>query len=201
MLVGDLIRWCYQCELVPYRPERKEIRWLNLKDDVFFSCSKCCSAFASGTHRLLMLMHMCMLPSPELCLCTALFSENTWLMQYMRHYSYMSLGRELWGDVYQEVLKEQIERKLIFMFLTLSLGWFALEVVRHLGGIICWMSLYIKGWLLSSQILNEPRATACLRWIINQPSNPGTVKHWYHGLHVARAPIPPVKLCCQTSLL
>lgn len=36
MLVADLIRWCYQCDLVPYRPERKEIRWLNLKDDVFF---------------------------------------------------------------------------------------------------------------------------------------------------------------------
>lgn len=67
-------------------------------------------------------VHQCMPLSPELCLCTPLFSGNTLLMQYMRHNPYMSLGWELGGDVYQDVLKEQIERKHIFLFLTLSLG-------------------------------------------------------------------------------
>lgn len=150
MLVGDLIRWCYQCDLVPHRPEKKKDSVAALKRWCIFSCSKCCSAFAFWTHVLLMHVHGCMPLSPELCLCTALFSGNTLLMQYMRHDPYMSLGWELGGDVYQDVLKEQIERKHMFMFLTLSLGWFALEVERHLGGILCWMSLYIKGWLLSN---------------------------------------------------
>lgn len=47
-------------------------------------------------------MHVCMLPSLELYLCTALLTDSTSLMQCGRHDAYMSLGWGLGDDVYQE---------------------------------------------------------------------------------------------------
>lgn len=178
---------------MPHRPKRKRIRWLLLKDDAFLL--KCCSVLASQTHMLLMHMHLCMLPSLKLCLCMALCTESSSLIQYIRHDAYMCLGWGLWDYVFGMVLKEQIENKCVFTLLNLSLGWLVLEVVEPwnnnpLNVIIC-MS---KGWLLSSHILNQPKATKCLLQTISQPSCPSMVKFSYYGLEVGRAPIPLCKI-------
>lgn len=85
MLVGDLIRWCYQCDLVPHRPKKKNIRWLHLKDDVFFLVLSAVLLLLFG-HMCFSCMCMGACPSPLSYACAQLYSLeipcwcNTWGM-------------------------------------------------------------------------------------------------------------------------